>query len=361
MTPPTDHAPRLAPHAPRSLRRILIVRPSALGDVARTVPALVTLRQAYPDAQIDWLVQTPFADVIRHHPALTTAIGWDRQWVRKLTRGNATLMGGLRFAKALYDTGYDAVYDLQGLARSGMFAWITRAPHRVGFADARELGWLGYNARHSVNGSHVHAVDRMLALLEMDGLTPVRDLRLYVGDDDARHVEATLQDARSKGFPRDYVCLAPTARWGSKRWPLDRYAEVARRLRAARPDLGLVVLAAPNELAEVMPAFAGLDALFPKTTVGQLMAFLRGSRLLVANDSAALHIAVGFDRPIVAIFGPTNPLEVGPYGKLDCVLQPPEAKISKFNYRDHRDDATLVSKLTVDDVWSKVETTLAAT
>lgn len=366
---PDSHSESVAP--PRPAGRILIIRPSALGDVSRTVPALVTLRRAWPDARIDWLVQRGFADAIRHHPGLTRVIPFDRDWLAKLPRRQASLRGGLRFAKELKDTAYDAVYDLQGLFRSGLFTFFTRAPRRVGFANAREFGWLGYNVRHHVNGAPApgststsipggprHTVDRMLALLEHDGLAPVRDMRLYTGTDDEQFVDQ-LQDAfRRDGFGPDYFCVAPTARWGCKCWPIERYRDVVERLRNRWPDRPVVVLAAPSEATQAA-RLSQRGVVFPQTTVGQMMAILRRTRLLVCNDSAPLHIAVGFDRPIVAIFGPTDPHEVGPYGRLDTVLRPADAEGFRFNYRAHRDDPSLIAKVTLDDVWRKIETTLA--
>jgi heptosyltransferase-1 len=344
-----------ARRAPRAASRILIVRPSALGDVARTVPALATLRHAWPDARIDWLVQDGFADVIRHHPALDELIPFDRQWLAKLFRRRSTLRGGLRFARDLRRAGYDAVYDLQGLFRSGLFTWFTGAPRRVGYADARELGWLGYNVRHGVNGATRHAVDRMLELLKRDGLEPVYDLRLYTGADDEAFADALIEDQRQQGLSGEYICVAPTARWGSKCWPIDRYVEIVRRLRERWPQRGVVVIAAPSEAMQAA-RLAQPGVVIPQTTVGQMMATLRRCRLLVCNDSAALHIAVGFDRPIVAIFGPTDPRTVGPYGRIDSVLHAPGAEAA--HYRAHRHDQSLISRVSLDEVWRKIEETL---
>lgn len=360
MSDPDTRNPK--PDAPGTgaPRRILIVRPSALGDVSRTVPALVTLRRAYPEAQIDWLVSHAFADAILHHPALNNVLRYDRHWMKKVFQREAPFHHGVSFTRRLRTNGYDIVYDLQGLFRSGVFTWLTRAPRRVGFACAREAAWLGYNVRHPVNGEVTHTVDRMLALLEHDGLTPVRDMRLYVSPENAAFVDEALAKPRQDGFTADHVCIAPTARWKSKCWPIERYAEVVDRLRAAAPRRPIVVLAAPNEASQVAPLAGKPGVVVPKTAVGQMMAILQQTRLLVCNDSAALHIAVGFDRPVVAIFGPTNPDVVGPYRRPDSVIQPEEARAAGANYREANDDQTLIAKVDVDTVWRKIEATLAA-
>ena len=345
------------------VRRVLIIRPSALGDVARTVPALVTLRKALPHAHIDWLVQHTFADVVRHHPMLDGVVPFYRNWGRAAAP-HKSLTQATGFVRRLRRGRYDVVYDLQGLARSGLFTRLTGAPRRVGFADARELGWLGYNVRHQVPADRKHAVDRMLGLLEADGLEPVDDMRLYVGEDDQRWFDHLKREHDIEAGR--YACVAPTARWGSKCWPLDRYAEVTRRL-LTNPMAGgkVIILASPNERPHVETMLASLHDLadqlvFPTTTVGQMMAILSDARLLVCNDSAPLHIAVGFDRPIVAIFGPTDPATVGPYQRGDSVIRPPTASDTPVNYRD-LNDQSLIAQIDVETVWSRIQQTLQPT
>lgn len=347
-------------------RRVLIVRPTALGDVARTVPVLATLREAYPQAQIDWLVARAFAPAVRHHPMLNDVVEFDRKELARFGLSPGATKAGWRFGRLLKEKNYDTVYDLQGLFRSGLFTRLTRARRRVGFANARELGWLGYNVRHRVDAK-LHTVDRMLGLLEADGLEPVHDMRLYLADHDKSWLNAFK---REQGIGEaGYACIAPTARWGCKCWPIERYGEIARRMieNGVAGDK-LVIIASPDERMKVLPIYEVLmgdgasgkrkdlreRVVFPDTNVGQMMALLSEARVLVCNDSAPLHIAVGFDRPVVALFGPTDPALVGPYRKPDSVLRPPDADKFKSNYRRHMDDPTLISKISVDEVWEKV-------
>lgn len=346
-------------HQPASPRRVLMVRPSALGDVSRTVPALATLRRALPKARIDWLVAAPFAAAIRHHPMLDRAIPFDRRGLAGFACSPAATKAGLALCRQLRAGEYDTVYDLQGLLRSGVLTWLTGAPRRVGFADARECGWLGYNIRHRVQATHT--VDRMLSLLEADGHEAVRDMRLYVGPDDEQWL-ARFREETGMGDAA-YACLAPTARWRCKCWPIERYAHIARcLLDSAIAGTHLVLLAAPDERERVQPL---IDALpqpmrarvhLPRTTVGQLMALLGEARLLVCNDSAALHIAVGLDRPIAAVFGPTDPAHVGPYQRDETIVQPADITPNDMrHYRRRKDDQSLIARVTVEQVWAKIE------
>ena len=336
--------------------RVLIVRPSALGDVCRTVPALATLRRSLPRARIDWMVRARFADAVRYHPALSGVVNFPRQRFAAAWRNPAACAEAVAWARNLRRPHYDLVIDLQGLFRSGLFTRLTGAPRRVGFANAREAAWLGYNQRHWVN-PNIHAVDRMLALLEALGYRLEHDMRLYVGEQDQQWLDDYLDDRGGRGGR--YACLAPTAQWQCKCWPLERYIDIGRKLLdAGVAGKRLIIVAAPGEHRRVQPL---LDAFqddprvtCPSTTIGQMMAVVAGAALIVCNDSAPLHVAVGFDRPLVAVFGPTNPALAGPYRRAECVVQPEGIRPPDMTRYRHRNDQRLIAQVTVDAVWRKV-------
>lgn len=337
-------------------RRVLIIRPSALGDVCRSVPALVSLRRAFPEAEIDWLVQEDFAPAIASHPDLTRVIPFARRELSSaLKRGRpGPLLAFLRFLRS---STYDLVYDLQGLGRSGLFAWATRAPRRVGFANAREFGWLGANERIKVS-PNMHTVERMLALLHASGVTPVRDMRLYVGEQDRLHI---LADPR---LPSDgYAVLAPATRWPGKRWPDERFAQVAARL--LRRGLKVAVVGARSErdqcgrVLDLADREGSIIDLVGKTTVGQLMALIQLSRMVIANDSAALHMAVGFEKPIIGLYGPTRVNLVGPFRREADVIQ----HITRQDPMDYKSAAAgqaMMKRITVDEVLLRLDAMMLA-
>lgn len=335
------------PDPPSIPHRVLIIRPSALGDVCRSVPVLASLRRAWPGAQIDWLVQDAYAPAIEAHPGLTRAVHFARRRFGSLLRGGRV---GEVFAwlGALRRADYDLVLDCQGLLRSGVFAWFTRAPRRVGFADARELGWLGVNKR--VRGAeNLHTVDRMLELVRAVGVEPIRDLRLY-SDPAAR--ERVRGDVALAG--RRFVLVAPTSRWPGKRWPADRFAAAACEL-LGRGVEAIVLVGAPSEREQMGPLL-DLAKREPRvidrigsTSVADLMALVEASALVIANDSAPLHMAVGFDRPIVALFGPTRTERVGPYGRAVDVIQ----HTKPGETLDHKNEAAgcaLMDQISVEEV-----------
>jgi len=336
------------------VRRILLIRPSALGDVCRTVPILVSLKNAYPKAEIDWLVQDTFADAISAHPDIHEVIPFPRKYFGRAIRDYRSARDLVRWLKNLRTRKYDLVYDCQGLARSGFFAWSTRAPKRVGFADAREAGHLGYTHRYTINPK-LHTVDRMLALLEADDIKTVQDMRLYVSQVDTEWW-ASIHNLKSA---KQYAVLAPTSRWETKRWPEDRFAALLNPLL----DSGYQTIYIVGSETEKLQCTSLLDRcdgvhvinLMGATRVGQLLAVIQNANLVIANDSAALHIAVGFYRPYIALFGPTDITQVGPYKGDQWVLQ----HLNDSETLHHKNTSlgqSIMARISVDDVLNKLHT-----
>jgi len=332
-------------------RRILLLRPSALGDVCRTAPVLASLRAHWPSTRIDWLVQDSFADAIRCHPALDSVVLFRRHAMRRPWRPSVAY-ALLLWLRELGRTGYDLVLDLQGLGRSGLFSLCTRAPRRVGFRDARELGWLGANL-HVERGAGRHAVDQMLHMVESLGVRTVADLRLHTPPE-AMESWAVLR--RDLHLGERYAVLAPTSRWPCKQWPVERWAELAARVRS---DIGVervVVVGAPGEESQTRWARAveGCIDLCGRLRVGETMAVIRDAAVVVANDSAPLHMAVGFGVPYVGLFGPTDPSRVGPYRGDRWVIRPEPVGPLPRSYRALGDDDSIMRRIAVAEVRARV-------
>lgn len=331
---------------------ILLIRPSALGDVCRTVPVLASLRRAYPESRIDWLVQDVFAPAIAAHPALTGIVPFPRA---ELSRWYApsTTPAVRRFLSMLGERGYDMAIDCQGLLRSGLFALATRAPRRIGYDNAQELGWLGLTERIHAPKS-MHTVDRMLKLAEAasGGAAPIEDMRLYAAAPDRAWIAMHPALAGSR-----FGVLAPTSRWPGKRWPGDRFAALASEMLRdqAFGIEKLALVGSPSErdqcgeLLEVARRDSRIVDLIGATSVGQLLALIEASSVVVGCDSAAIHMAVGFDKPMAALYGPTRVERVGPYRRSACVVQ----RLIPGDELDHKNEAAgrkIVDRITVADV-----------
>ncbi|MEC9372448.1 MAG: glycosyltransferase family 9 protein [Planctomycetota bacterium] len=337
--------------------RILIIRPSALGDVCRTVPALASLKRRFPHARIDWLVQDDFAPAIAPHPDLDEVIPFPRRRFTKWWMPSVA-MELRRWLRDLRDRDYDIVFDLQGLFRSGFFARATRAPHRVGDRNAPELAWLGLNRRHRIPPD-LHAVDHMLAILEAEQIPIHHDMRLYTSAADRETIAPLLPAARP------LIVVAPTSRWPAKRWPADRFTAVIQFLLDAHPTAVAAIVGAPSERDQCAPILElakeepRIIDLVGATRVGGLLAVIERADLVIANDSAALHMAVGFDKPIVALFGPTRIDRVGPWRRDADVIQ----RITPADSLDHKHPTAgleLMRRITVDEVVAAAEARLAA-
>lgn len=313
--------------SPAEPQSILIIRPSALGDACRSVPVLAALRARWPGATIDWLIQDAFTPAIAAHPALSQAVAFPRNDLSPLARPDK-LLSAFRWGQALRRRRYDLAIDCQGLLRSGLMTLATGARVRLGAADARELAHLAYTRRVPARAD-MHAVDRMMALAQaaidtFGAAEPIAapDMRLYTSPQGRAKAVQSL--AFAQGAP--VVVLAPTSRWPAKRWPDDRFAALARAI-LQQTDAAIAIVGGPGEEDQCPQTRALADGsnrvadLVARTTIEQLMAIVQASALTVANDSAVLHMAVGFDRPLVALFGPTLTHLVGPYKREADAIQ----------------------------------------
>jgi len=211
----------------------------------------------------------------------------------------------------------------------------------------------------------VHTVDQMLSLLTAAEIPPVPDTTLHVADEPR---DWWREQRASEGWPRGkYAVLSPTSRWLSKRWPIDRWVQLIIPLRE-RGFERLVVIGSPSEHEQVRqlfvqhkPSVRGMVDLVGRTSIAQTMAVIAEADLVIANDSAPLHMAVGFKRNIVALFGPTDPAEVGPYGREESVVRGycPSAGES-INFKNSKLGDSLMRFISTAAVLQKVDQVMNA-
>ena len=305
-------------------RKVLIIKPSSLGDVANALAAIPAVRALYPGCVLHWLVNAEYEELVR-------AAGVDDvlRFERGMWRGVSTLASGIgtlcRLHKALRRARYDTVIDLQGLFRSGWFAWMTGAAVRLGFSDARECASLFYTHVVDTRRHFVHAVDACMAAVRALGGADVQAAWEWPG---LAAVAGDVHEAAGTK-PGGYVVLVPGARHGAKRWPAESYADVAARIWKGH-GIPLVLVGAADEeelCAHVKRAAVehGCDgsAVLPlagRVSLAGLVTLCRDSRLVVSNDTGALHLAVASGASVVAVMGPTRREGHGPYGQMDHVV-----------------------------------------
>src|SRR5262245_38100895 len=200
-------------------RRILIIKPSSLGDIIHALPVLAAIRRTWPKAHVAWLVGSSFASLLAGHPLLNEVIPFDRERFGKMWRNPAILVEFWRFVAAIRRRRFDLAIDLQGLVRSGLLSYFGGVPTRVGFSDAREGAWLFYSRRVRCPANVVHAVQKNLHLARGLGLaTDPVEFPLPVSMTERREVEELLS-AAAGGRMTGFTAVVVGARWESKLWP----------------------------------------------------------------------------------------------------------------------------------------------
>lgn len=297
-------------------QRVLLVKPSALGDVVHALPTAATFHRRYPAIHLDWLVEEEAADIVRGHPAVAEVVVSRRQcWrrrIREVTQIPRTLAEVGRFAADLRRRRYDAVLDLQGLFKSALYVLATRAPIRVGFAEGREGAPWVLTHRITAPPQPVHAADRYLALAAaVDATEPVREFQIAL----TREATARARELLAP-LPSPRIVLHPAARWRTKLWEVERWRALASCLLAE--GMGVVLSGGPGDAALAAAISADLRpaplSLVGRLSVKELAAVLQDVDLMISVDSGPMHIAAAMGTPVVALFGATDPLRTGPPG-----------------------------------------------
>jgi len=297
--------------------KILIIKPSSLGDVVQALPVLRLLKSRFPESEIHWWIAAELQPLLEEDQDLAGIIpferrGWGRPgfWLRLWRR-----------IRAIREARFDLVLDLQGLARSGMVAWLARGNLLVGLDSFREGAAGFYDWRVARPSFHTHAVDWYLEVLRrlevpihwnFEWLPERAEIRAGLAIPDL------APDAR-------LILLSPGARWPNKRWPTEYFETLVRQLAAENESwqFGVLGSAEDRELGNRLAAAAPgrcLD-LTGRTALPELVEWIRAADCLVTNDTGPMHIAAALRVPVLALFGPTEPRRTGPYGQLENVLQ----------------------------------------
>lgn len=307
-----------------SFERILLIKPSSLGDVIHALPVLHGLRRRYPKARIDWLIGTAFAELLAGHEEVDELILFDRQRFGRIA-GDVSAAGEFfRFVRTLRAKDYDLAIDLQGLFRSGFLTWMTCAETRVGPREAREGAAMFYTDYLPVEDAGVHAVDRNYAVGSLLGFADVPvSFSLPRSDSARRHVRDLLREAGVESGSV-VVAIAPGARWETKVWPQKQFAQTVDALQTDR-RVRCVLLGGKDEVA-LCSGIAELCRSTPIDLSGQtdlpsLAAAVELADVVLCQDSGVMHLAVALERPQACLIGPTNPSRTGPYRRLNDVIR----------------------------------------
>jgi heptosyltransferase-1 len=320
--------------AGQNIERLLIVRLSAMGDVIHTLPAAQALREAYPSAMIGWLIEERWAELL-------CAPGANRRGPRSAQRPLAdwvhtvnlkgwresllnlpTIEQIARVWNDVRAAHYQVAIDLQGAIRSAILARWSRATVVVGAAQSREApASLWYTRPVIARGAHV--IEQNLSVAEAVVGKKLSPPVIELPRDPA--AEARIERRLREVVASEFAIVNPGAGWGAKRWPAERYGQVAHAL--ARCGLHSIVNYGPGEdaLARETEIASNGAAKALACSISELIALTRRASLFIGGDTGPLHLAAALRVPVVAIFGPTDPARNGPYGTRNVVLRNPES------------------------------------
>ena len=294
--------------------RILVIRNRFIGDTLLAIPFLRNLRQNFPDAVIDVLVEPVSGDVLASCPYVDDLIRWSRPRTQRRALG-ASIRDLRETARWLAERRYDRAYVLKRAAAGGLLAWLAGIPHRVGFACQGQQFWLSRSAQLK---PFDHEVEHFLELLRCDGLT-VDDghNENWIDPQAAAKVEQLLAS-----IPRSepLIFLAPRAGSTAKHWPAERFAAVINAV-TSQTGARFVLCGGPGDLAmhqEIMaacgPTGDRVHDVSAACSLADTAAVVARCQLCIGVDTGLVHLAASFSRPCVVIFGSEDPHQWHPWG-----------------------------------------------
>ncbi|MBE6393662.1 MAG: glycosyltransferase family 9 protein [Lentisphaerae bacterium] len=303
----------------KNIQKILVFKPSSLGDILHVFPALQILHDNYPEADLDFVVNPEFAPLLDFSPfPVRRRILFERKKLAALTTAPKAFFS---LIKNLRQDKYDLVIDFQGLFRSSFFARISsHCKNSVcGFASPREkISRIFYSRRVETKSSHAVEKNVELANFAISVNSEVPSPAVPI-DDKFKQILS--------GLPAPYILLLPGARWESKCFPAKLFAETAVNISKQQTTLHFVIAGSKAEIPRAEELKSHFSEKFPvtdltgKTTLGELFALINQADAVVCNDSGPMHIAALLQTPVFAFFGPTDPEKTGPWAQKERVFK----------------------------------------
>ncbi|MDR1173279.1 MAG: glycosyltransferase family 9 protein [Puniceicoccales bacterium] len=307
---------------------ILIIKPSSLGDIIHGLQIAATIKKCLSNISVDWVVRDCFIDVVKSSRLVDKIFVFYRgQGIRKFTN----LMANIRKQH------YDYVFDMQGLARSGIMTYFSRSDRKVGRSDAREFSWMAYNRKIPLpQVGKRHALDISLQFLPELGLEAKLQGNLKFSTSPSNMVKDIFYNDRHEKCK--LILLFPESRRKKKEWPY--FNSLAEALGEKLSTMRIVVLA--QRWINVPSTLPNVYNLSARTSMDDLIYLVQNSTLVIANDSAPVHLAAALSTPVIALFGPTDPARFAPYpmdSERNVVLQARNQKLSSISVEDVMDHA----------------------
>ena len=338
--------------------RVLIVRVGAMGDVLHALPAVAALRERHPDWYIGWAIEPRWLPLLRADSSLAepergpamplvdrTYFAATRAWKQKpFSWETMREISSLR--RGLQEERFDLAVDMQGSIRSAVIGRMAGANRFAGPAKSHEgpARWL-YEQR--IEEHAIHIIEQGCELLGGavgQVLSPAK-VSLPVDTIAEKFCDEFLAHAIPEGG--DFVVIAPTAGWGAKEWPPDRYGQVATALVRAGYRVLVNVASIDDPSGKAVVRASGEVAVVAPTSLAELIALTRRASLVIAGDTGPLHLAAALEIPVVGLFGPTDPARNGPYRTRSRVLR---HATSQRDHSRHSETEQGLLQITSDEV-----------
>lgn len=296
--------------------RTLVISPNWIGDAVMAQPLLQALKEGHPERSIDVLAPRWVAPVWRAIAEVDTVIE------TPFRHGALQLGERWKFAKLLRQRGYKTAYILPNTLKFALIPWLANISERVGYKGEQRYGLI--NVMHHDDRHNPRPMTRFYAALARMPVTgavaAANEPVLSISGEQKRHA---LESVGLRG-DATIIVLAPGAEFGpAKRWPTSHFSELARQIQQSRPDMQILLLGSEKDkpvCEEIVENVPGVRNLAGSTSLGDAIALLASAKALVTNDSGLMHIACALKRPVVALYGPTDPGHTPPLSALAKVL-----------------------------------------
>jgi heptosyltransferase-1 len=352
---------RLLPGEPRN---VLLVRLSARGDIVFSSPMVRAFRRTFPEARVTWLAESHTKNLIEHHPELDEVIVWDRGSWKELVKERRflTLFREARtFISELRKRRFDVAVDMQGLLRSGLMAFLSGAPTRIGLRpkEGSQFFMTEVVDRHRNQGNRAKASSEYLHLAQELGLdTGEFRMEVPLSTEDREFIDALIS---RESLEAGYAVAIPFTTRPQKHWFEDRWAALLDRVTE---ELGLptVVLGGPGD-QEALDRIRGMAAATPlslvgKTSLTQAAGAIERAALVIGVDTGLSHMGLAFDRPTVTIFGSNIPYTEPPTDRGKVLVHWLECSPCKGNPTCDG-DYTCLKLISVEDVLAAAREVMA--
>ena len=286
--------------------KILVIKPSSLGDIVHLFPALELLKREFPGKELDFVVHPAFAGILDLSPfPVRKKILFDR---KRLSAASTFFSASRSLLRELRQEEYDLVIDFQGLFRSGLLTFFARSKVKCGFAAPREKAAVCfYNRKYDVDMTQ-HAVPRYVELVN----------RICNTASEVPEYTVALDKELFADWKGTFVVLVPGARWQSKMFPPEVFAQTVLEIRKHFPECQAVIAGAAGDksiaqqIVQLLPDAVDMTG---KTTLTELAHLMARAAAVITNDSGPMHVAAAAGSRVFALFGPTSPGLTGPWGK----------------------------------------------